>query len=142
MKNDFDWKYDEGSINDDLEEFFINLRNQKEVKEEEVFSFFTPKLTNEELKLVQEGNEEHLKTYWDYYDGKNPDVDVEEMKKSDSKSKYVHGGCLRKTIPLRLDTSEDEDQTESEYETESLSSDTKTEPENEVPDTQKRKPHE
>ena len=60
LKNDEVWEYGEVSINDDLEEFFINLRNQKEVKEEEVFSFFTPKLTNEELKLVQEGNEEHL----------------------------------------------------------------------------------
>ena len=35
----------------------------KEVKKEDVWSFFTPKLTNEELKLVQEGNEEHLKSY-------------------------------------------------------------------------------
>ena len=125
----------EVSINDDLEEFLINLQNQEEVKDERVKSFFTPKLTNEELKLVQEGNEEHLKTYWDYYDGKNPDVDVEEMKKSDSKSKYVHGHCWRETIPLRLEASENKDQTESEQDTESLSSDTETEPENEVPDT-------
>merc|ERR1712062_20838 len=76
--------------NDDLEEFLINLRNQKEVEYEHVWSFFTPKLTNEELKLVQEGNEEHLNTYLDYICCNNPDVDVQEMKESDSKSKYVH----------------------------------------------------
>ena len=91
-----------GSINDDLEKFLINLQKQKEVEYEEVRSFFTPKLTNEELKLVHEGNEEYLKTFGYYYNGNNPDVDAEEMKKSDSKSKYVHARCWRKTIPLTL----------------------------------------
>ena len=80
------------------------------MREERVYSFFTPKLKNEELKRVQEGNEEHLKTYAYYMvNGWNPDVDVEEMKKSDSKSKYVHGQCLRRTLPLTLQTIEAED---------------------------------
>ena len=100
LKNEVYWDDYKGSINDDLERFFINLQNRKEVKYEWVRSFVTPKLTNEELNLVQEGNEEHLNTYW----FPNPDVDVEEMKKSDSKSKYVHGECWRATIPLRLAT--------------------------------------
>ena len=81
-----------------------NLQNQKKVKEEKIFSFFTPKLTNEELKLVQERNEEHLNTYLDYFYGHNPDVDVEEMKKSDSKSKYVYARCLRRTLQLNTET--------------------------------------
>ena len=116
LKNDQDWGGFEGSINDDLERFLIKLQNEKEVKEEKVYSFFTPKLTIEELKLVQEGNEEHLNTYLDYIDQvvKNPDVDVEEMKKSDSKSKYVHVNCFRGTIPLKLKTSENDGQTERE----------------------------
>ena len=76
----------EGSVNDDLERFLINLQNKKEVKYEFVESFFTPKLTNEELKLVKEGNKEHLKTYWHHFCGRNPDVNVKKMKKSDSKS--------------------------------------------------------
>ena len=107
LKNDEDWKYYKGSINDDLERFFINLQNQKEVKYEYVRSFFTPKLTNEELKLVQAGNKEHLETYF----FRNPDVDLEEMKKSDSKSKYVHVDCCRLTFPLSLET---RDKTEDE----------------------------
>ena len=102
LKNDPDWKYYEGSINDDLERFFINLQNQEEVKYENVWSFFTPKLTKEELKLVQDRNEEHLKTYAFSFDGLNPDVDVVEMNESDSKSKYVQGRCWRWTIPLKL----------------------------------------
>jgi len=109
LKNDEDWKDYEGSINDDLERFLINLQNQKEVKDEGVGSFFTPKLTNEESKLVQEGYKEHLKTYLDHFRGLNPDVDVEEMKKSDSKSKYVHAQCARLTFPLTLETIENKD---------------------------------
>ena len=103
LKNDEDWKSHEGSINDDLERFVFNFQDQKEVKLEYVPSYFTPKLTNEDLRLVQEKNEEHLKTYLDYLAGKNPDVDVNEMKKSDSKSKYVHGKCWRITKPLTLE---------------------------------------
>ena len=99
----------------DLWSPLINLQNPKDITEESVASFFTPILTDEELKL-QEGNEEYLKTYL-YYDmlGLNPDVDVEEMKKSDSKSKYVHGRCLRKKIPLNLSTEESDDSDETDY---------------------------
>ena len=100
LKNDRAWKEYEGSINDDLERFFVNLQNQKEVKQEFVETFFTPKLTNEEMKLVEEGNEEHLNTY----SSLNPDVAVKEMKKSDSTSKYVKVHCVRRTYPLTLET--------------------------------------
>ena len=102
LKNDPDWEDYEGSINDDLERFLINLQNQEEVKYQFVKSFFTPKLTNEEMKLVQDRNEEHLKTYSLHFYGGNPDVDIKEMNESDSKSKYVHGRCLRWTIQLKL----------------------------------------
>ena len=98
------WRYEEVSINDDLEMFLANLLNSKEIKEEEVHSFFTPQLTEEELKLVENKNEDHLNTYLYHCSyGKNPDVDPVEMKKSDSESKYVHGGCWRRTFPLMLE---------------------------------------
>ena len=96
LKDDIDWKDYEESINDDLEKYLIKLQNPEEVNYEEVSSFFTPKLTNGELKLVQEKNEKHLSKYMYPY----PDVGVQEMKQSDSKSKYVHGHCFRVTIPL------------------------------------------
>ena len=119
LKNEPGWDDYAGSINDDLERFLINLQNQEEVKDESVQSFFTPKLTNEELKLVQEGNKEHLKSYADHFRALNPDVDVEEMKKSDSRSKYVHGRCVRWTSPLALasDDSDDSDETDDFNET-------------------------
>ena len=91
------------SINDDLDNFFIKLENN-EIEEECVNSFFTPKLTEEELKLVEEKDEQHLSTYADHFHGINPDVDLEEMKKSDSASKYVHGPCLRDTFYLTLES--------------------------------------
>ena len=52
---------------------------------------------------VELKNEDHLNTYWYHYHGENPDVNVEEMKKSDSKSKYVLGTCVRETYPLTLE---------------------------------------
>ena len=102
LKNDWDWEYYEGSINDDLERFLINLQNQKEMKYESAATFFTPKLSNDELKLVEQRDEEYFKTYEYGFIGRNPDVNLEEMKKSDSKSKYVHGRCVRKTMLLTL----------------------------------------
>ena len=107
LKNEKGWKYQEVSINDDLEMFLTNLLNPKEIKLEKVYSFFTPKLTEEGLKLVELKNEDHLETYFNHcYYGENPDVDPEEMKKSESKSKYVHGSCDRLTIPLTLENTE------------------------------------
>ena len=67
-----------------------------------------PKLTKEELKLIEEKNEDYLSTFGrhnKFYEV-SPDVDVEEMKKSDSKDKYVHCKCLRKTIYFNLNIDE------------------------------------
>ena len=107
LKNEEEWKHYEQSIHDDLEIFFENLQGQKEIKNEVVGSFFLPKLTEDELKLVEEKNEQHLGSYWEHYLGRNPDVLVEEMNKSDSKSKYVHGRCSRYTIHLALESNKE-----------------------------------
>ena len=103
LKNDEDWKYFEGSINDDLETFVVNLR-EGEIQYEEVRSFFLPKLSKEELQLIDIRDEKHLKTYSYYLTDKNVDVDVEEMKRSDSKDKYVKVSCRRETILLTIDS--------------------------------------
>ena len=103
-----------GYVNDDLDDFLSNLQDKNEIKEEFILSFITPKLSNEEKKLVEERNKEYLKTYLDGFYGKNPDVDPKEMKKSDSTSKYVRAPCIRWTIPLTLETSQFEDGAENE----------------------------
>ena len=84
--------------------------NQTEVKEEFVESFFTPKLTDEEMKLVQAGNKKHLSSYLDSFNSRNPDVGFAEMQQSNSNSKYVHGFCWRRTFPLILETNLIEDE--------------------------------
>ena len=97
LKSDDDWE-DRISLTDDLETFFFSLQTTEDVfeDEEEVDTFFTPKLTEEELVLIHQKDEKYLKSFFD----SKPDVKVEEMAKSSSKSKYVHANCSRKTIPL------------------------------------------
>ena len=101
LKNDPYWKNYDGSINDDLDSFVNYLQKSEEIENEGVSSFFTPKLTKEELKLVEQKDKEHMMTYWR---GLGADVDVEEMKKSDSKDKYVHSDCQRSTLHLSLES--------------------------------------
>jgi len=103
LKNDPDWKYYEGSINDDLDSFINNLQNSNEMEDEKVESFFLPKLTKEELKLVEEKNEEHIMSYSSFLDA---DVDVEEMNESDSKDKYLHCECQRTTAHLTVESNQ------------------------------------
>ena len=100
LKNNPLWEDYKGSINDDLDSLVNNLQNSEKTDNEEVLSFFTPKLTKEELKLVERDNYEHMKTYIVYL----PDVDVEKMRNSDSKDKYVHTRCIRNTKYLSLES--------------------------------------
>ena len=101
LKNVDGWKDCKGSINDDLDSFVNNLQNSEEIDNEEVSSFFTSKLTKEELKLVEQKNKEHMMTY---LNSLSADVGIEEMKKSDSKDKYVHTRCIRRTEYLYLES--------------------------------------
>ena len=101
LKNEYYWRHYKGSINDDLDLFINNLQNSNEVDDEDVQSFCTPKLTKEELKLVEEKNKEYMMTYLSEFDA---DVDVGEMKNSDSKDKYVHFYCRRTTVNLTLES--------------------------------------
>ena len=103
LKNEPGWRDYEGSINDDLDLFINNLQNSNEVEDEDVESFFLPKLTEEELELVEEKNREHMMSYVWRFDA---DVDVEEMKQSDSKDKYVRSTCLRETVHLSLESNQ------------------------------------
>ena len=119
LKNDPDWKKYKGSINDDLDSLVNNLQNSEKTDSEEVLSFFTPKLTKEELELVERDNYEHMKTYIVY----RPDVDVEKMRKSDSMDKYVHTRCIRSTKYLSLESARTLSEDISTYDTSENSSD-------------------
>ena len=84
------------SVNDDLETLFENL--QLGIKPEPVgYTFFVPKLIEEELELVEKGDQDYFQTF---YNSQNPDVKDEEMKLSESNSKYVDGLCRRRTYRI------------------------------------------
>ena len=63
---------------------------------EYVQTYFLPKLTQEELELVQRRDTSYLKTFSSWY----PDVDKTEMMLSESDSKYVKGYSWRKTFVI------------------------------------------
>ena len=83
------------SVNDDLESFFENIRLGKE-PDEDVQTYFLPKLTEEELELVEKRDTGYFQTFG----SSNPDVDETEMMLSESDSKYVRGGSWRRTFVI------------------------------------------
>ena len=88
-------KDEKDSVNDDLESLFENIRLGKEPNEW-VYTYFLPKLTEEELELVERRDTTYLQTFqWS-----NPDVDETEMMLSESDSKYVRGRSWRKTFVI------------------------------------------
>ena len=89
------------SVHDDLDSFFQKLQNGQ-LEHERVVTNYFPMLTAEELKLVEQRNQDHLESYIWYFTGDNPDIEKEEMKKSESKSKFVRGACGRYTFMLKL----------------------------------------
>ena len=90
---------DKESVHDDLDSFFDKLQNGW-WEEEEVITYFIPKLTEKEKKLVEEKDKDHLMSYMWHADGMDPDVSKKEMDESESKSKFVRGICWRRTLIL------------------------------------------
>ena len=84
------------SVNDDLESFFEGL-NVAKVEKLWNITYFLPKLTDEEHKLIRNQDQHYFKTF---YFSTNPDVDEIEMRRSESKSKFVYGESRRRTYIL------------------------------------------
>ena len=92
--------YYKESVHDDLDSFFDKLQNGW-WEEETVWTYFIPKLTEEEKKLVEQKDKDHLMSYREHaYWGNDPDVSKKEMDESESKSKFVRGECYRRTFIL------------------------------------------
>jgi len=108
------------SLNEDLEYFYISLRNPESKPKAEVsYSFLTQKLTEEELRLHDERNQDYLNTFSSYnqlwmegYENSNQLIieaaerfnnDIEQMKTSnDPESKFSHSFSGRWTFALRV----------------------------------------
>ena len=87
------------SVNDDLESFFQDLQHGNEF-EGNVCSYFLPKLTKEEMKLVEMRDPNYLKSFCTTFIGGSCDVDEAEMKMSESDSKFVDGFGWRETFTI------------------------------------------
>ena len=96
IDNEFSW---EESVQEDLESFFHKLKIGKEERED-IATYFLPKLTNEEMQLVEMKDQDHLQEYVWHFIGRPVDVDAEEFEESESDSKYVRAKCVRYTFLL------------------------------------------
>ena len=96
------------SVNDDLESFFEDLRLGKE-PEEDVSTYFLPKLTGEELESVEKEDMAYLETL--IY---HTDVEEAEMMHSESDSKFVYESGSRKTFTMNRFNADIENLTELE----------------------------
>ena len=83
------------SVQDDLDRFFDQTKNFQFIDPSTAFMFFLPKLTDDELILLRNKDENYLKLYADFHFDKNPDVNEAEMIKSKSKSKFAYCMCFR-----------------------------------------------
>ena len=90
-------EFEKFSVNDDLESLFENIQLGKE-PDEEVDTYFLPKLTEVELELVERKDTSFLKTF---IKSSNPDVNETDMMLSESDSKYIYERSWRKTFVIK-----------------------------------------
>ena len=91
-------KPEKNSFNDDLEALFEHLRLGKKLDDKAVYTYFSPKLTEEELDLVENKDFNYIKTFYD----RDPDV---KGWFPQSDSKFVQGIGYRRTVNLEISSS-------------------------------------
>ena len=98
-------RYKESTF-DDMESFIANILIAN-VKEEDKYTFFLPKLSQEEMQLIENQDIEFLNSFACYIKHfENPDVKYDEslsleMLEKESKTKFLRGGSRRKTMFLK-----------------------------------------
>ena len=89
------------SVNDDLEAFFedirLGLQQLWRYQHLHKYTYFLPKLTEEEMRLVERFDVNYMNTFHNDWDA---DVEEAEMKSSQSDSKFVLGICSRQTFRI------------------------------------------
>ena len=102
------------SVNDDLEKLFEDLKfgkipvyflDRTFVFHDRVDTYFLPQLTENEMTLIEQKDHSYFQCFYNgvFGEKKNPDVNVEEMKMSDSRSKFNFTECRRTTYRIDLD---------------------------------------
>ena len=86
-----------GSINDSIETLLGNIRLGNQPNEI-LNLYFTPRLTDEEMQLIERKDPVYLQTFSNKY----PDLDDWSMKNSESDSKFCYTFCQRETKSYQL----------------------------------------
>ena len=100
-------EYVKKSVNDDLETLFKNVRLGKE-QDDYVHAYFLPKLTKEEMKLVERKDYNFMNTFSSQMDA---DVNKTEMMLSESISKFVRGHSERFTFTIENESKDSKPKT-------------------------------
>ena len=90
-------EFQKESVNDDLDSFVEDLCLGKEPNDE-VYTYYLPQLTEEELDLVEQKDSDFMDTFTEEM---NADVEKAEMAVSESDSKYVYGYGYRRTYTIK-----------------------------------------
>ena len=87
--------FEKNSVNDDLQLFYRKLRLGQET-DEEVKTYFLPKLTEKELKLARKKDQTYFKTFSRFNSPFfNPNEQIAGMK-----NEFVRGVCERRTFTI------------------------------------------
>ena len=94
------------SMHDDIDNFFENICIGK-IIEIDKYTFFLPKLSENEVQMIQDQDIEYLNSFACYIKTReNPDIKPDEitpeMNEKESKTKFLRGGCRRVTLFLKL----------------------------------------
>ena len=90
------------SVNEDIDSFLEDILLGREPNDRAV-TYFLPKLTEKELKLVERNDLSYLETFT--VSGKKVDVEKAEMNLSESDSKFVKSFALRETFIIKTSLS-------------------------------------
>ena len=93
---------DNKTANDDIELLVENLQHGEVNDTAPVGTCFIPKLTTEELKLVEQKDSNYMQTFF----SNKADVKEAEMKMSESDAKFVLGQFRRQTFTIQSKPSE------------------------------------
>ena len=85
------------SVNDDLDSFFEGIAIGEEL-DDYIYTYFSPKLTKEQLELVARKNADFIDTF-DF--NMRADVTKSEMAASESTSKFVRCNGMRQTFIIK-----------------------------------------
>ena len=84
--------FHEESVHDDLDSLFRRIQLGENPDGDDVLTFYLPKLTEKELKLVEEKNFDYLETFMS---GLDPNLNEKISEVSESDSRFVLGNCSR-----------------------------------------------